>query len=63
MAVIAGDIEGGGLQKRIPVMFTDWMLFDKADNDLVVDTASMFADSRVPRTPAIYMSVASRSIT
>ncbi|MGH8480045.1 MAG: CHAT domain-containing protein [Gammaproteobacteria bacterium] len=42
MAVIAGDIEGGGLLKRIAVMFTDWMLFDKADNDLVVDTASMY---------------------
>jgi len=43
MAVIAGDIEGGGLFKRIGVMFTDWMLFDRADNDLVVDTASMYA--------------------
>jgi CHAT domain-containing protein/pimeloyl-ACP methyl ester carboxylesterase len=43
MAVIAGDIEGGGLLKRIGVMFTDWMLFDRADNDLVVDTGSMYA--------------------
>ncbi len=43
MAVITGDIEGGGLLKRIATMFTDWMLFDKADNDLVVDTASMYA--------------------
>jgi CHAT domain-containing protein/pimeloyl-ACP methyl ester carboxylesterase len=43
MAVIAGDIEGGGLLKRIGVMFTDWMFFDKADNDLVVDTASMYS--------------------
>ena len=43
MAVIAGDIEGGNLLKRIGVMFTDWMLFDQADNDLVVDTASMYA--------------------
>ena len=43
MAVIAGDIEGGGLLKRIGVMFTDWMLFDRADNDLVVDTSSMYA--------------------
>ena len=49
MAVIAGDIEGGGLLKRIPLMFTDWMLFDKADNDLVVDTASMFAGLARPQ--------------
>ena len=42
MAVIAGDIEGGGLVKRIGVMFTDWLLFDRAQNDLVVDTASMY---------------------
>lgn len=43
MAVIAGDVEGAGLLGRIGVMFTDWMLFDRADNDLVVDTASMYA--------------------
>lgn len=42
MAVIAGDVEGSGLLGRIGVMFTDWMLFDRADNDLVVDTASMY---------------------
>ena len=43
MAVIAGDIEGGGILKRIGVLFTDWMFFDRADNDLVVDTRSMYA--------------------
>ena len=43
MGIIAGDIEGGGLLKRIGVMFTDWMFFDRVDNDLVVDTASMYA--------------------
>ena len=43
MAVIAGDIEGGGVLKRLGVMFTDWMFFDRADNDLVVDTRSMYA--------------------
>ena len=42
LGVVAGDIEGGGLLKRLPVMFTDWMFFDRADNDLVVDTASMY---------------------
>ncbi len=42
MAVIAGDIEEEVLWKRIGVMFTDWMFFDQADNDLVVDTGSMY---------------------
>lgn len=42
MAVIAGDVEGSGMIGRIGVMFTDWMFFDRADNDLVVDTASMY---------------------
>lgn len=43
MAVIAGDIEGGGLLKRLGVFFTDFMFFDREDNDLVVDTDSMYA--------------------
>lgn len=43
MAVISGDIEEGGILKRLGVMFTDWMLFDRHDNDLVVDTDSMYA--------------------
>ena len=43
MAVITGDMDGGGILKRLGVMFTDWMFFDRADNDLVVDTASMYA--------------------
>jgi CHAT domain-containing protein/pimeloyl-ACP methyl ester carboxylesterase len=42
MAVIAGDVEGGGVLKRIFVTFTDWMFFDRADNDMVVDTRSMY---------------------
>ena len=44
MAVIAGDIEGGGagLVQRIGVMFVDWAFFERACNDLVVDTASMY---------------------
>jgi pimeloyl-ACP methyl ester carboxylesterase len=43
MAVIAGDIEGGNLLKRFGVLLTDFLLFDSVDNDLVVDTASMYA--------------------
>ncbi|NMG73565.1 DUF7379 domain-containing protein, partial [Aromatoleum diolicum] len=43
MAIISGDIEGGNVLKRLGVLFTDWMLFDYLDNDLVVDTDSMYA--------------------
>ena len=43
MAVIAGDIEGGGLLKRLGVLFTDYAFFSGIDNDLVVDTDSMYA--------------------
>ncbi|EXI72496.1 MAG: CHAT domain protein [Candidatus Accumulibacter sp. SK-11] len=43
MAVIAGDIEGGGLLQRLGVLLTDFLLFDNIDNDLVVDTDSMYA--------------------
>ncbi len=43
LAVIAGDIEGGGLLKRLGVLFTDFVFFDRYDNDLVVDTDSMYA--------------------
>jgi hypothetical protein len=43
MAVIAGDIEGGNLLKRLGVLLTDFLLFDNVDNDLVVNTDSMFA--------------------
>ncbi|MEK8051997.1 CHAT domain-containing protein [Ideonella sp. DXS22W] len=50
MAVIAGDIEGGGLLKRLGVLFTDHMFFDGVDNDLVVDTDSMSAGVARPAT-------------
>ena len=42
MAVIAGDIEGGNLLKRLGVLLTDYLFFDNFDNDLVVDTDSMY---------------------
>lgn len=42
IAVIAGDIEGGGLLKRIGVFLTDYLIFENEDNDLVVDTDSMY---------------------
>ncbi len=51
MAVIAGDIEGGNLLKRVGVLVTDFLLFDNTDNDLVVDTASMLGGI-APQTQA-----------
>ncbi|HEX9788825.1 MAG TPA: CHAT domain-containing protein [Candidatus Binatia bacterium] len=42
LAVIAGDIEGGGLLKRLGVLFTDYAFFSGVDNDLAVDTGSMY---------------------
>jgi pimeloyl-ACP methyl ester carboxylesterase len=43
MSVIAGDIEGGNLLKRLGVLLTDFLLFENEANDLVVDTAAMLA--------------------
>ncbi|MDQ8020936.1 MAG: CHAT domain-containing protein [Moraxellaceae bacterium] len=62
MAVIAGDIEGGGVLKRLGAMFTDWMFFDLADNDLVVDTESMYAGLAV-RSPPPYLFDQGESVT
>jgi hypothetical protein len=41
MALIAGDIEGGNLLRRLGVLLTDFLLFENVDNDLVVDTGAM----------------------
>lgn len=48
MAIIAGDTEFSGiglthLGRRVANLFCDWRLFDDHDNDLVVDTDSMYA--------------------
>jgi CHAT domain-containing protein/tetratricopeptide (TPR) repeat protein len=42
VAVVAGDIEGGGVLKKLGVFLTDYFLFEEENNDLVVDTESMF---------------------
>jgi len=58
LAVVAGDIEGGALLQRLGLMFTDWMLFDQAANDLVVPTDSMFgglAGQQSASTRAIFV--------
>lgn len=41
LGVIAGDIEGASRFKRLVEFLADWALFERNDNDLVVDTASM----------------------
>ncbi|HJV62811.1 MAG TPA: CHAT domain-containing protein, partial [Albitalea sp.] len=48
LAVISGDIEGGGWLKRLGVLFTDFTFFGSGDNDLVVDTDSMSAGAARP---------------
>lgn len=59
MAVIAGDIEatGAGVLQRVGVMFVDWAFFDRARNDLVVDTESMYGGilTRVEQSRAIFV--------
>ena len=42
LGVIAGDIEGGSWFKRLGVFVTDTVFYDNEDNDLVVNTNSMF---------------------
>ena len=51
LGVIAGDIQGGNWLKRFGVFISDRMLYDNRDNDLVVNTDSMFlgASRRVGR--------------
>ncbi len=42
LGVIAGDIEGGNWFKRLGVFMTDTFFYENQDNDLVVNTNSMF---------------------
>ena len=46
LGVVAGDIEGGGWLKRLGVFLTDHALYENRDNDLVVNTDSMFHGAR-----------------
>lgn len=59
VALIAGDVEGdpNSFFHRIGVMFVDWALFDRARNDLVVDTDSMYGGlaNRARDVRAIYV--------
>src|SRR5439155_1700887 len=53
LAIISGDIEGGGWLKRLGVLFTDFTFFDSSDNDLVVDTDSMSAGIARPQAASV----------
>ncbi|TPW11827.1 MAG: hypothetical protein FD130_1903 [Halothiobacillaceae bacterium] len=46
LGVIAGDIEGGNWFKRIALFITDRFIYEQRDNDLVVNTDSMFHGAR-----------------
>ena len=46
LAVVAGDIQGGNWLKRIGVFITDRFIYENQDNDLVVNTDSMFRGAR-----------------
>src|SRR5262249_29252444 len=53
LGVVAGDIQGGNWLKRFGVFFSDRMLYENQDNDLVVNTDSMFRGA--PRQIARYV--------
>jgi CHAT domain-containing protein/esterase/lipase superfamily enzyme len=46
LGVVAGDIEGGSWLKRLGVFLTDHAIYESRDNDLVVNTDSMFHGAR-----------------
>ena len=46
LGVVAGDIEGGSWLKRLGVFLTDHGIYESRDNDLVVNTDSMFHGAR-----------------
>ncbi len=46
LGIVAGDIEGGHLFRRIGAFITDRFIYDHRDNDLVVNTDAMFHGAR-----------------
>jgi triacylglycerol esterase/lipase EstA (alpha/beta hydrolase family)/tetratricopeptide (TPR) repeat protein len=53
LGVIAGDIQGGNWLKRFGVLVSDRFIYENRDNDLVVNTNSMFEGAA--RTTARYV--------
>jgi CHAT domain-containing protein len=54
LGVIAGDIEGGHLLKRLALFVSDRFLYEGHDNDLVVNTDSMFHGARREQAWYVY---------
>jgi CHAT domain-containing protein/pimeloyl-ACP methyl ester carboxylesterase len=50
LGVIAGDIEGGNWFKRLGIFITDTIFYENQDNDLIVNTNSMFHGVRRGRS-------------
>lgn len=53
LGVIAGDLHGGSWLRRFGVFVSDRMLYDNRDNDLIVNTDSMFQGG--VRAAALYV--------
>lgn len=54
LGVVAGDIEGGNLLKRLATFVTDRFIYESRDNDLVVNTDSMFHGARRDLTRYVF---------
>ncbi len=54
LGVVAGDIEGGHWLKRLGVFLTDQFIYENRDNDLVVNTDSMFEGAARPRAHYVF---------
>ena len=54
LGVVAGDIEGGHWLKRLGAFLTDQFIYENRDNDLVVNTDSMFEGALRPRAHYVF---------
>lgn len=56
LGVIAGDIEGSNWFKRLGIFLSDTFIYESSDNDLVVNTDSMFRGmARSSESPSRYL--------
>ena len=54
LGVVAGDIEGGHWLKQLGVFLTDQFIYENRDNDLVVNTDSMFEGATRPHAHYVF---------
>jgi CHAT domain-containing protein/predicted alpha/beta hydrolase family esterase len=54
LGVISGDIEGGHWLKQLGVFLTDQFIYENRDNDLVVNTDSMFEGATRPHAHYVF---------